>query len=54
LTDDLGSNVLVAGTAVFGSKDPKKTITEMRTQVDDNLSLGEGQNGTQETKETSQ
>lgn len=30
-----GSNVLVAGTAVFGSKDPKQTIHEMRTQTDE-------------------
>ncbi|WWD20717.1 ribulose-phosphate 3-epimerase [Kwoniella shandongensis] len=29
-----GSNVLVAGTAVFGSQDPKKTIQELRTAVD--------------------
>lgn len=29
-----GSNVLVAGSAIFGSADPKKTIAEMRTQVD--------------------
>ena len=36
-----GSNVLVAGTAIFGSKDPKKTITEMRTQVDQALDDGE-------------
>jgi hypothetical protein len=25
----------VAGTAIFGSDDPKKTITEMRTTVND-------------------
>lgn len=30
-----GANVLVAGTAVFGSKDPKQTIKEMRTAVDE-------------------
>lgn len=30
-----GSNVLVAGTAIFGAKDPKQTIQEMRTAVDD-------------------
>jgi hypothetical protein len=24
---------LVAGTAIFGAKDPKQTITEMRSQV---------------------
>jgi hypothetical protein len=24
---------LVAGTAIFGSKDPKQTITDMRSQV---------------------
>ncbi|KAK1923269.1 putative Ribulose-phosphate 3-epimerase [Papiliotrema laurentii] len=30
-----GSNVLVAGTAVFGAKDPKQTIHELRTAVDD-------------------
>lgn len=29
-----GSNVLVAGTAIFGAKDPKQTIQEMRTAVD--------------------
>ncbi|ODN99464.1 ribulose-phosphate 3-epimerase [Cryptococcus wingfieldii CBS 7118] len=29
-----GSNVLVAGTAVFGSKDPKQTISELRAAVD--------------------
>lgn len=30
-----GSNVLVAGTAIFGAKDPKQTIQEMRAAVDD-------------------
>ena len=30
-----GSNVLVAGTAVFGAKDPKQTILDLRTAVDD-------------------
>lgn len=30
-----GSNVLVAGTAIFGSQDPKKTISEMRAAVDE-------------------
>jgi len=30
-----GSNVLVAGTSVFGSKDPKATIAELRSAVDD-------------------
>lgn len=30
-----GSNVLVAGSAVFGAKDPKTTIGEMRTAVDE-------------------
>lgn len=30
-----GSNVLVAGTAIFGAKDPKQTIQEMRTAVND-------------------
>ncbi|KAL7423942.1 RIBULOSE-phosphate 3-epimerase [Cryptotrichosporon argae] len=30
-----GSNVLVAGTAVFGSQDPKQTIADMRKGVDD-------------------
>lgn len=30
-----GSNVLVAGTAIFGAKDPKQAIQEMRTAVDD-------------------
>lgn len=30
-----GSNVLVAGTAIFGSADPQKTISEMRAAVDD-------------------
>ncbi|WVQ63341.1 ribulose-phosphate 3-epimerase [Kwoniella botswanensis] len=29
-----GSNVLVAGTAIFGAEDPKKTIQEMRSTVD--------------------
>ncbi|WRT70716.1 ribulose-phosphate 3-epimerase [Kwoniella shivajii] len=29
-----GSNVLVAGTAIFGAEDPKKTISEMRSTVD--------------------
>ncbi|WWC98533.1 ribulose-phosphate 3-epimerase [Kwoniella sp. B9012] len=29
-----GSNVLVAGTAIFGAEDPKKTIQEMRATVD--------------------
>ena len=29
-----GSNVLVAGTAIFRSEDPKRTIEEMRTAVD--------------------
>ena len=29
-----GSNVLVAGTAIFGSKDPAKTISDMRNAVD--------------------
>lgn len=29
-----GSNVLVAGTAIFGSEDPQATIKEMRRQVD--------------------
>lgn len=38
--------MLVAGTAIFGSKDPKKTITDMRSQVNDVLAEGEkGQNG---------
>ena len=32
-----GSNVLVAGTAVFGSEDPKATIKEMREAVDAEL-----------------
>lgn len=32
-----GSNVLVAGTAVFGSDDPKKTIGELRGAVEDVL-----------------
>lgn len=32
-----GSNVLVAGTAIFGAKDPKQTITEMRTAADEAL-----------------
>lgn len=45
--DWAGSNVLVAGTAIFGSKDPKKTITEMRSQVNEVLGEQEnGQNGT--------
>ncbi|GFZ48100.1 Ribulose-phosphate 3-epimerase [Saitozyma sp. JCM 24511] len=35
-----GSNVLVAGTAIFGSKDPKKTIEEMRSTADDALAKG--------------
>lgn len=38
-----GSNVLVAGTAIFGSKDPKKTITDMRSQVNDVLAENEGE-----------
>lgn len=29
-----GSNVLVAGSAVFGAKDPQVTISEMRTAID--------------------
>lgn len=40
--------MLVAGTAIFGSKDPKKTITDMRSQVNDVLAENEGgkeQNG---------
>lgn len=41
----LGSNVLVAGTAIFGSKDPKKTITDMRSQVNEVLESAESQNG---------
>jgi ribulose-phosphate 3-epimerase len=28
-----GSNVLVAGTAVFGAQDPQQTITEMKSTV---------------------
>ncbi|KAK8850534.1 ribulose-phosphate 3-epimerase [Kwoniella newhampshirensis] len=32
-----GSNVLVAGTAIFGAQDPKKTIEEMRTAVNDEI-----------------
>jgi ribulose-phosphate 3-epimerase len=28
-----GSNVLVAGTAIFGAADPKKTIADMKTAV---------------------
>ena len=32
-----GSNVLVAGTAVFGSDDPKGTIKEMRESVEAEL-----------------
>jgi len=28
-----GSNVLVAGTAIFGSQDPRKTIEDMKTAV---------------------
>lgn len=32
-----GSNVLVAGTAIFGSKDPKGTIKEMREAVNQEL-----------------
>ncbi|ORY31210.1 putative Ribulose-phosphate 3-epimerase [Naematelia encephala] len=32
-----GSNVLVAGTAIFGSKDPKTTIQEMRTSVNEEI-----------------
>lgn len=31
---EAGSNVVVAGTAVFGSKDPKKTIEELRSAID--------------------
>ncbi len=34
----VGSNVLVAGTAIFGSKDPAKTIAEMRSAVDETIS----------------
>ncbi|WVQ85940.1 ribulose-phosphate 3-epimerase [Cryptococcus sp. DSM 104549] len=30
-----GSNVLVAGTAIFGAKDPKQTISDMRAAVDE-------------------
>lgn len=29
-----GSNVLVAGTAIFGAEDPQATIKEMRSAVD--------------------
>ncbi|WWC92320.1 ribulose-phosphate 3-epimerase [Kwoniella dendrophila CBS 6074] len=32
-----GSNVLVAGTAIFGAEDPKKTITEIRDSVNQTL-----------------
>ncbi|KAK4685676.1 ribulose-phosphate 3-epimerase, partial [Tremellales sp. Uapishka_1] len=32
---EAGSNVLVAGTAIFGSQDPSKTIAEMRGAVDE-------------------
>ncbi|ORX40983.1 Ribulose-phosphate 3-epimerase-like protein [Kockovaella imperatae] len=36
-----GSNVLVAGTAIFGSKDPKATIHEMRSSVDGEIAKWE-------------
>jgi hypothetical protein len=29
--------VIVAGTAVFGSKDPEKVIAELRSAVDDEI-----------------
>ncbi|WVN89713.1 ribulose-phosphate 3-epimerase [Cryptococcus depauperatus CBS 7841] len=32
-----GSNVLVAGTAIFGAKDPKQTISDMRTSVNETI-----------------
>jgi pentose-5-phosphate-3-epimerase len=32
--------VLVAGTAIFGSEDPTKTIEEMRSQADEALAKG--------------
>lgn len=38
-----GSNVLVAGTAIFGAKDPKQTIHEMRTAVDDEIAKAQKQ-----------
>lgn len=34
----IGSNVLVAGTAIFGADDPKKVITELKTAVNDEIS----------------
>ena len=33
-----GSNVLVAGTAIFGADDPKKVISELKTAVNDEIS----------------
>lgn len=32
---DAGSNVIVAGTSIFGADDPKKVIAELRKAVDD-------------------
>ena len=32
-----GSNVLVAGSAIFGSKDPKATMSEMRSSANEEI-----------------
>ena len=32
-----GSNVIVAGTAIFGAEDPKQVISEIRSVVNENI-----------------